>query len=129
MNFLQDKKAEIYALGRIVFGFLFMLHGIGKLTAGGAPDYMWAWAFWVAGLLETIGGALIVVGLFGQIAAFLCSGLMAVAFFSMHFNLGGGIEGWNPLTNKGELAVLYCFGFLVMAANGTGTWSVDSKRE
>ena len=66
MNFLQDKKAEIYALGRIVFGFLFMLHGIGKLTAGGAPDYMWAWAFWVAGLLETIGGALIVVGLFGQ---------------------------------------------------------------
>ena len=105
MNFLQDKKDEIYALGRIVFGFLFMLHGLIKLVGGnqGMPEA----AFWIAALVETIGGAMIMVGLMGQMAAFVSSGLMAVAFFWMHFELSAALFTENPLLNNGEPAVLY----------------------
>lgn len=127
MNFLRNNQAQVYAIGRIVFGFLFMLHGIGKLQAGEPPEYMMPAAWWIATLVETIGGAMIMIGLFGEVAALLCSGLMAVAYFWMH-NSFSGLEGMNPLANKGELAVLYCFAFLFISANGSGIWSVDAKR-
>jgi len=76
----------------------------------------------VAGGIELIGGLLIAIGLFTGIAAFIASGEMAVAYFMGHASHGGF---W-PLENKGELAVLYCFVFLFIAAHGAGIWSIDN---
>ena len=76
----------------------------------------------IGGLIELVCGALIVVGLLTGIAAFIASGEMAVAYFTVHAAHGGPI----PLVNKGELAVLYCFVFLYIAAHGAGIWSIDN---
>ena len=78
----------------------------------------------VAGIIELVGGIMIMIGLFGSIAAFICSGQMAVAYFMMH-----APKDWNPLVNDGEKAVLYCFLFLYIAALGSGIWSVDATRK
>jgi putative oxidoreductase len=75
---------------------------------------------WFAGVLEFFGGALILIGLFTRPVAFLLSGMMAVAYFQAH-----APGGFWPLENKGELAVLYCFLFLYIAAAGGGVWSLD----
>ena len=74
--------------------------------------------------IELIGGALVALGLFTSWAAFLSSGLMAFAYF-----LGHAKDGFIPMVNKGELAVVYCFVFLYMAARGSGIWSVDAARK
>jgi len=74
-----------------------------------------------AGTIELICGILIMVGLFTGFAAFLASGLMAVAYFMAH-----APQGFLPIQNRGELAVLYCFLFLYLAARGSGVWSLDS---
>ena len=74
----------------------------------------------IVGLL--IGGILIMIGLFAGIAAFISSGLMAFAYFMAHFS----IQTFLPIQNRGELAVLYCFVLLYIAAVGSGTWSLDS---
>jgi putative oxidoreductase len=78
-----------------------------------------------AGIIEFVGGALILIGFFGSFAAFICSGEMAVAYFLGHAKDGG----FFPIVNKGELAVLYCFVFLYIAAVGSGIWSVDALRK
>ena len=109
---------------RIVIGFLFSEHGWQKLFGmfgglGGHAAHMWS-EMWVAGVLETFGGALIVVGLFTRPVAFLLCGEMAVAFFREHFP-----RGFWPIRNGGELAVLYCFVYLYLAAAGGGPLSLD----
>ena len=118
---------RIYALFRIVFGFLFMSHGLQKifgmfgglaLFKGELPSLMSEAG--VAGLVELACGILIIVGLFGKIAAFVASGEMAVAYFKAHLP-----TAFWPIQNQGELAVLFCFAFLYVAANGSGPWSVD----
>jgi len=76
--------------------------------------------FLVAGIIEFVCGALIVVGFFGSLAAFLASGEMAVAYFMAHFP-----HGFWPIKNGGEPALLYCFLFLYIAAKGSGTLRVD----
>jgi len=76
----------------------------------------------VGGTIELVGGTLIMIGLFTGIAAFIACGMMAVAYFMVHFSIGTFL----PLANHGELAVLYCFVFLYLAARGSGVWSVDS---
>ena len=76
-----------------------------------------------AGVFELIGGALLVIGLFTRPVAFLCSGLMAAAYFMAH-----APRGFYPIINAGELAVLYCFVFLYIAAAGAGPWSLDALR-
>jgi putative oxidoreductase len=76
-----------------------------------------------AGVIELAGGILIALGLFTSIAAFVASGLMAVAYFKAH-----ALNGFWPIENKGELAVLYCFLFLYLAARGSGALSVDAAR-
>jgi putative oxidoreductase len=76
--------------------------------------------FWVGGLIELVAGLLIAIGLFTSWAAFLASGEMAVAYFMVHQP-----QGTWPIQNQGELAALYCFAFLYMAARGSGIWSVD----
>lgn len=109
---------------RIVTGFLFMLHGAQKLFGfpapmpGGGPTLMSL--IGVGGILEFFGGLMILLGLFTRPVAFILSGLMAVAYFMAH-----APAGFWPLLNRGELAVLYCFIFLYLAAAGGGPWSVD----
>ena len=117
--------AQTYALLRIVTGFLFLWHGTQKLLGfpgeapAGAPDFV----IYVAGPIELVGGILILIGLFTRWVAFLCSGLMAVAYWLAH-----GSQAFLPLVNGGELAVLYCFVFLFISAHGAGIWSIDAAR-
>lgn len=110
-----------YALMRIVVGLLFAVHGAQKLFgAFGGQQAPMMTQFWAAGIIELAGGILIAIGLFTSLAAFICSGEMAVAYFTAHAPRGT----W-PVQNGGELAVLYCFVFLYIAARGGGAWSVD----
>ncbi len=126
-SFLGRYSEYFYALLRIVAGFLFFWHGTQKLFAypppsgGGAPGSLSAMVA-IAGIIELVGGILIMIGLFTSIAAFLSSGLMAAAYFIGHFS----IEAFLPIVNRGELAVLYCFVFLYIASRGSGVWSVES---
>lgn len=114
--------AETYALFRFVTGFLFMFHGIQKLfgafgsapATGGMPL--------AAGVIELLGGAMIALGLGAGLAGFLASGEMAVAYFTRHFST----EAFWPIENRGELAALFCFVFLYVAARGSGAYSVDA---
>ena len=77
----------------------------------------------VAGLLELVGGALILIGLFTRPVAFVLSGFMAAAYF-----MGHAPQGFFPVNNGGEGAILYCFIFLYMVFAGAGAWSVDASR-
>ena len=126
MKFLKRYQDQIYAAMRIVVGFLFVSHGIQKvLTAfsGELPMQMPALIFYPAAAIETVGGALIMLGLFTPWAAFVCSGQMAVAYFIAHQP-----QGIIPLLNRGDSAVLFCWIFLLMAARGAGIWSLDHLR-
>ena len=122
--FMRRFDGETYALLRIVTGFLFLWHGSQKLFGfpQAAPDAP-AFILYVAGPIEFIGGLLVAVGLFTRWAAFLCSGLMASAYWMAH-----GTKHTLPLLNEGELAALYCFVFLFISAHGAGRWSMDAAR-
>lgn len=124
-KYLGNYAPQFYAILRIVAGFMFMMHGTQKLFGwpGDGSTVEIASMMGVAGIIELVGGIMIMIGLFGSIAAFICSGQMAVAFFMMH-----APQHWNPLMNEGEKAVLYCFLFLYIAARGSGIWSVDASR-
>ena len=124
-NFMTPYTAQTYAALRIVTGFLFLWHGSQKLFSFPLPamEGIPAFVLYGAGPIELIGGALVMVGLFTRWAAFVCSGLMAVAYWMAH-----GLNALFPIQNGGELAVLYCFGFLFIAANGSGMWSIDGAR-
>lgn len=117
------------ALLRIVAGYLFIVHGSMKLFhephAAMFDGVTLASTMGVAGVLELVGGALVLVGLFTRIAAFLLSGEMAVAYFTAHASHGNVAF---PQLNGGEPAVLSCFVFLFLAAAGAGAWSIDSRR-
>jgi putative oxidoreductase len=123
--FMRGFESQTYAALRIVAGFLLLWHGAQKLFGFPAPMPMEAPAFiiYVAGPIELIGGALVMVGLLTRWAAFLCSGLMAAAYWMAH-----GTKALFPLQNGGELAALYCFVFLFISAKGAGIWSVDGSR-
>ena len=117
-----------YALGilRIVAGLIFLEHGTQKFLsfpAGEAAGAGWTLGHpgHYAGIIELVCGALIAIGLLTSVAAFLASGQMAVAYFKAHFP-----NGPLPILNQGELAVLYCFVFLYIAAAGSGIWSIDA---
>ncbi|MGZ7033425.1 MAG: DoxX family protein [Thermoanaerobaculia bacterium] len=122
---LSRWEPQIYAIFRLVTGFVFFSHGTSKLLGwppSGMPGKLAVGSLlWFSGIIELIGGFLIMIGLFASIAAFICSGEMALAYFMAHQP-----HGLHPLTNKGEPAVLYCFLFLYIAAHGSGIWSVDS---
>jgi putative oxidoreductase len=117
------------ALLRIVTGYLFLLHGSAKLL--GFPhvpsfDHLsLASLIGVAGLLELVGGALVLIGLFVRPVAFILSGEMAVGYFMAHATKGNPLL---PILNGGDGAVLYCFIFLFLAAAGAGVWSLDAAR-
>ncbi len=109
---------------RIMTGLLFLEHGTGKLIGfpAGLPfiDKMPAGLLYTTGTLELVGGALITIGLFTRPVAFVLSGFMAVAYFMAHFPMS-----FFPAVNFGELAALYCFVFLYLAAAGAGPWAID----
>ena len=123
-RFIGRFAPHLYAILRIITGLMFFLHGTQKIFGfpGGSLGPLPTIAV-VAGWLEVVLGFLITIGLFGSLAAFLASGEMAVAYFKGHAG-----EGFWPTLNQGELAVLYCFLFLYMAAAGPGIWSVDALR-
>jgi putative oxidoreductase len=117
------------AVLRIVTGYLFLMHGTAKLL--GMPHVAMfdglqlLSLIGIAGILEMVGGALILIGFFTRPAAFILSGEMAFAYFMGHASHGSVFV---PMLNQGELAVLYCFLFLFLAAAGGGAWSVDAMR-
>ncbi len=123
-SFMKRFDARIYALLRVVAGFLFLCHGMQKLFGfpTAAPEVP-AVIIYVAGPIELVGGALIMIGLLTRWAAFICAGHMAVAYWLAH-----GTKALFPLVNGGELAALYCFVFLFISAYGPGIWSVDEAR-
>ena len=125
MGFLKPYEDKIYALMRIVTGLLFLFHGVQKLFGafGGMPAQMPPALGYLAGTIELVGGALVMIGLLTGPAAFLCSGLMAGAYFMVHQT-----QALFPIVNHGELAALYCWVFLYIAARGSGPWSVDASR-
>jgi putative oxidoreductase len=123
MGFLARFEAPLYALFRILAGLFFATHGAQKaLGLMGGPQAT-APLILAAGWIELITGVLLAIGLFTSFAAFIASGEMAVAYFMAH-----APQGFWPVINKGELAVVYCFAFLFMAAHGAGIWSIDAMR-
>jgi putative oxidoreductase len=110
---------------RIMTGLLFMEHGLSKLFnfPPGAMHPSFPALLWFAGVIECFGGALVALGLFTRVVAFLASGEMAIGYFMSHFP-----KSFFPLLNGGDAAVLYCFVFLYLALVGGGEWSLDRLR-
>ena len=126
VGFMKSYEGQTYALMRIVTGFLFLWHGSSKLLGFPMPAPAEAPAFviWVGGIIELAGGILVMIGLQTRLAAFLCSGLMAAAYWMAH-----GMNAPLPIQNQGELAAIYCFVFLFISARGAGMWSVDGGKD
>ena len=133
MSFFRNPTAArvTHALLRILTGLLFMQHGAQKLFGmlGGVDGHggtvQLATLAGLAGVLELLGGFLVVIGLFTRVVAFILAGEMAYAYWMVHVAHGGLI----PIVNHGEFAALLCFVFLFLAFNGAGEWSVDAARE
>jgi putative oxidoreductase len=128
MNSLAKYSDQAYALLRIVAGFMFSFHGAQKIF-GILSDSQPALGsqLWFGGLIELIGGLLVMVGFQTRWAAFLSSGQMAVAYFQFHWKFQFGPEFF-PAINKGELAALYCFVFLFIACRGGVMWCLDKQK-
>ena len=114
-----------YALLRIVAGLMFSFHGAQKILGvlGGFRPPVGS-ELWFAGIIELCGGLAVALGLGTRVAALVSSGEMAVAYFQAHWKLQLG-AAFFPVVNKGELAVLYCFLFLLIACKGGVKWSMD----
>jgi len=128
MNVIDRFHAQaprILGVFRFLAGVLFACHGAQKLfnVFGGMPPGVPKALIYTAGPIEFVGGILIAIGLFTRSAAFLCSGLMAVAYFTGH-----APNGFWPTMNGGELALLFCWLFLYIAAQGPGAWAIDNLR-
>ena len=123
---LDTWRPRVLAVLRIMTALLFLAHGTGKLL--GFPELSFSPAPmslpWIAGVLEIVGGLLLLIGLFTRPVAFILCGMMAVAYFMAH-----APQGFHPILNGGELAVLYCFVFLYFTFAGPGDWSVDAARK
>ena len=126
MKQLGKYADHAYALMRIVAGAMFAFHGMQKILGilSDHPQPTLGSQMWIGGMIELIGGLLVLFGFQTRWAAFLCSGEMAVAYFQFHWRFQMGPEFF-PGINKGELAVLYCFVFLLIACRGGVKWSVD----
>ena len=122
---LDSHSPTVLGIFRIVIGFLFAIHGTVKLFSwpialpGGAVPFG-AWPYWWAGIIEIIVGLLVVIGLFVRPAALLGSGTMAYAYFTAHQP-----KALWPIDNGGELSILYCFAFLLIAFTGAGAFAVQ----
>jgi putative oxidoreductase len=126
LNSIASKWApRLLSVMRFIVGFTFMAHGTQKLFGFPVPGPMGIFPplsfVGFAGMLELVGGLMILIGLFTRPVAFILSGMMAVAYFMAHAS-----QGFWPIVNQGELAVVYCFVFLYLAAAGGGPWSADA---
>ncbi len=124
----SSQSGNLHAALRIMTGLLFLSHGLTKIIHWPATDYFPAGQalpplMLVAGILELVGGVLIVLGLFTRLTAFILAGMMAVAYFMAHSS-----SSFFPIQNGGEAAILYCFVFLYLAAAGAGPYSMDASR-
>jgi putative oxidoreductase len=124
MKFLSRHESNAYLLLRLVFGFLFACHGASKIfgvlgTARVPPGLD---IHYLSGVIELVGGVLIFLGLFTRLAAFISSGEMAVAYFTVHAK-----ASFFPIVNRGELAVIYCFLALFIATRGAGKLGIDKS--
>jgi putative oxidoreductase len=128
MGFLKGWTPQLLSIFRIMTALLFLQHGTAKLFhfphVAAFDSVQLASLFGVAGIIELAGGVLLLVGLFSEIAAFILSGEMAVAYFMVH-----APQGFFPIQNMGEGAAYYCFAFLYLAAAGPGPWSLDAMRK
>lgn len=129
---MTDLQSRVLSVSRIFVGFAFWTHGAQKLLGwfggfgqdGGTVELMSR--FGIAGTIEFFGGLLLIFGLFTRPVAFIVAGEMAVAYWWMHtIVFGGGIWLW---ANRGELVMVYCFVWLIFAALGGGSWSLDALR-
>ena len=126
-NTLVPWRPQLLSVLRIMAGLEILQHGTAKLLGFPAlPNFANLQIMslsGIAGIIELIGGALFVLGLFTRPTAFILSGLTAAAYFIAHAG-----KSFYPIANGGELAVLYCFVFLYIFAAGPGPWSVDAAR-
>jgi putative oxidoreductase len=122
---LRDEwQPRVLSIVRIVAALIFLEHGLVKLFGFPAPaPASLPPLLVVASLIETIGGALLALGLFTRLAAFVMSGEMAFAYFMSH-----APQSFYPIVNRGDAAILYCFLFLYIAFAGGGPWSLDAVR-
>ena len=123
--FISKYELQVYSILRLVVGFLFLWHGSQKLFAfPPAGQVMPPHIVFIAGPIEFFGGLLVMIGLWSRLAAFICSGEMAFAYWAAH-----GTHALLPLLNGGELAIIYCFLFLFISAKGSGEFSIDHFME
>lgn len=128
VNILTPFAERTYALLRIVSGALFTFHGVQKIFGVLTDDQPPVGSqIWMGGILELVCGVAIALGFYTSLAAFIASGMMAVAYFQFHWKFQFD-SAFFPAVNKGEPAVLYCFVFLYIACKGSGTWSLDASR-
>lgn len=124
MAWLSKYQPQLLSILRIVAGLLFLEHGMQKLfhfppmtmaIPPGALPILTA-----AAVIELVGGALLVLGIFTRVTAFICSGEMAIGYWLGHFARGG----FFPAVNGGDAAILFCFAFLFIASAGPGPWAL-----
>jgi putative oxidoreductase len=125
LSFMKAYENQTYALLRILSGFAFLLHGSQKLLGFPPTERVTeGFVLYIGGPIELIGGALIMIGLFVRPAAFLASGMMAWAYWLVHFSG----ENYLPVMNRGDAAALYSLVFLYICTKGSGIWSVDGGK-
>ena len=123
-------QPQLHALLRVVAGLMFLEHGTSKLLHFPINDALTGMYGQMGGMttftgiIELVGGVLIIIGLFTRVTAFVLAGMMAVAYFMAHAS-----QGFFPINNAGELAIMFCFAFLYLAAAGAGPWSLDANRK
>jgi putative oxidoreductase len=124
---LNSYSPAVLSVFRVVFGLLFLSHGVavvfGWPAAAGLTAEAGAWPFWWGGVLELVTGILISIGLWTRICAFVASGAMALAYFTEHLS-----AGFLPIANDGETAVVYCFAFFLLVFTGGGDHALDARR-
>ncbi|GAA4072389.1 DoxX family protein [Actinomadura miaoliensis] len=124
---MQHVRDAVLSLFRVVVGLLFACHGAASLFGvlggphGGVPVRVGEWPSWWAAVIELVGGGLVMIGLATRPAAFVCSGAMAYAYFTVHQP-----KELFPLVNGGELAALFSWSFLLLALFGGGPWALDA---
>lgn len=126
---LEKFSDDAYALMRIMAGSMFSFHGVQILfgVLSPMPQPPVGSQTWIGGVIELLGGLAVMLGFQTRLAAFLCSGTMAVAYFQFHWKFQLGPQFF-PAVNQGELAVLYSFVFLFIACRGAVQWGLDKDK-
>lgn len=124
---MEQLRGPVLSLFRVVVGLLFVCHGAATLfnvlggPHGGPPPHVGQWPGWWAALIQFAAGAFVLFGLGTRVAALLCSGSMAYAYFTVHQE-----KSLLPIQNGGEPAVMFCWSFLLIALFGAGPWALDA---